>query len=200
MMIAEWDELESGDDGEDKLVAFPSGFVDGRPFYSLRDRIRGEGVEPGDVIRFPEDAKKRVFWDDYPADERAFRCYVLPPGWGESGIEFYAPLELVEKKPLKESYRGIPRTRIGHLCLMWRMDRDRFEAQHGEEVLQAIGEFRADLCRAPRRDLGAGHGDVSPHSSAGSFGFVQRSIARPPRRSALCFGADAESSPSPAAL
>ncbi len=143
-MIAACDELESGDDSADKLIAFPSGFVNGRPFYSLRDRIRMEGVEPGDVIRFPTGAKKQAFWDDYPADERAFRCYVLPPGWGESGIEFYAPLELVEKKPLKESYRGIPRARIGHLCLMWRMDREGFEAQHGEEVLQAIGEFRDD--------------------------------------------------------
>ena len=143
-MIAECYELEGRDEGEDKLIAFPSGFVNGRTFYSLRDRIRGEGVEPGDVIRFPEGAKKRAFWDDYPADERAFRCYVLPPGLGESGIEFYALLELVEKKPLKESYRGITRARIGHLCLMWRMDREGFEAQHGEEVLQAIGEFRDD--------------------------------------------------------
>ena len=143
-MIAKCDELESGDEGADKRIAFPSGFVDGRPFYSLRDLVRGEGVEPGDVIRFPEGAKKRAFWDDYPEDERTFRCYVLPPGLGESGIEFYALLELLEKKPLKESYRGIPRARIGHLCLMWRMDRQRFEAQHGEEVLQAIGEFRND--------------------------------------------------------
>lgn len=143
-MIAECDELEGGDGGADKLVAFPSGFVNGRPFYSLRDRIRGEGVEPGDVICFPADAKKRAFWDDYPEDERAFRCYVMPPGYGKTGIEFYPPIELIGQKPLKVSYRGIPRERVGHLCLMWRMDRERFEAQYGEEVLLAIQEFKDD--------------------------------------------------------
>jgi hypothetical protein len=119
--------------------------VNGKVYVSTRECLRREGVLPGAQIRFPEGAFKQEFWDAYPRDELAFRRRMLPEGYLEKGIEYFPPdSPMVERRPLRDEYQGIPRQEVGHLCLMWRMDPAGFAERHSPRELQAIQEFLAD--------------------------------------------------------
>ena len=119
--------------------------VDCTVYVSAREHLRREGVQPGAQIRFPEGAFKQEFWDAYHRDELAFRGHVLPVGYLEKGIEYSPPISpMVERRPLRDEYQGIPRQEVGHLCLMWRMDPPGFTERHSPRELQAIQEFLAD--------------------------------------------------------